>query len=230
MGARAVEHVCGRQDFTHAALTSGSRPALKTATGELLKHCGPRTVDFWCQGEELRVGFTVFDVKQPILSVSRLMDSGIETFIQTGKRNLLRFDGATVEITRRGGLFVLHCQVVLWMMSQREKLLISHLSTRRWSGKVTGREEVPTPVAIEVPAPGERPVKSGNVIDTHTHLQYQSWCIVCVRARGKGNRHKSRSQFWPGTPVIQCDCCFLKTQEDAPMITVLVAIFGCHPS
>ena len=36
----ATEHVCGPPDFTHAALTSGPRPALKTATGELLKHCG----------------------------------------------------------------------------------------------------------------------------------------------------------------------------------------------
>ena len=63
----ATEHVCGPQDFTHAELTNGPRPALKTATGELLKHYGTRTVDFRCQGEELRVGFTVVDVKRPIL-------------------------------------------------------------------------------------------------------------------------------------------------------------------
>ena len=42
---RATEHVCGPHDFTHAELTSGPRPALKTATGELLKHYGRRTVD-----------------------------------------------------------------------------------------------------------------------------------------------------------------------------------------
>ena len=70
----ATKHVCGPHDFTHAALKSGPRPSLKTATGELLKHYGTRTVDFGCQGEELRVGFTVVDVKRPILSVSRLMD------------------------------------------------------------------------------------------------------------------------------------------------------------
>ena len=34
----------------------------------------------------------------------------------------------------------------------------------------------------------------------------------------------SRSQNQPGTPVIQCDYCFLKTEQDAPMVTVLVAI------
>ena len=113
----ATDHVCGPHDFTHAALKNGPRPAFKTATGELLKHCGTRTVDFRCQGEELRVGFTVVDVKRPILSVSRLMDRGIETFIQAGKQFLLRrFDGATVELTRRGGLFVLQCQAVVPML------------------------------------------------------------------------------------------------------------------
>ena len=34
--------------------------------------------------------------------------------------------------------------------------------------------------------------------------------------------HKSQNQ--PGTFVISCDYCFLKTEEDAPMVTVLVAI------
>ena len=117
----ATEHVCGPHDFTHAALKIGPRPALKTATGELFKHYGTRTV------------------KQPILSVSRLMDRGIETFIQAGKQFLRRVDGATVELTRRGGLFVLQCQPVVPMLlapvdeEPVGKLLISHLLTRRWS-------------------------------------------------------------------------------------------------
>ena len=62
------------------------------------------------------MGYTVVDVKRPILGVSRLMDRGIETFIQAGKQSLRRFDGATVELTRRGGLFVLQCQVVVPML------------------------------------------------------------------------------------------------------------------
>ena len=97
----ATEHVCGPHNIPHAALTNGPRPALGTATGELLKHYGTRTDDFRCEGEELRVGFTVVDVKRPKLSVSRLMDRGNETFIQAGKQILRRFDGATEELTRR---------------------------------------------------------------------------------------------------------------------------------
>ena len=70
-------------------------------------------MDFRCQGEDLRVGFTVVDVKRPLLSVSRLTDRGIETFIQAGKQILRRFDGATAELTRRGGLLVLQCRSVV---------------------------------------------------------------------------------------------------------------------
>ena len=42
----AAEYVCEPTDFTHAALKNGLRPALKTATGEQLKHNGTRVVDF----------------------------------------------------------------------------------------------------------------------------------------------------------------------------------------
>ena len=156
----ATEHVCGPHDFTHVALKNGPRPALKTATGELLKHYGTRTVDFRCQGEELRVGFTVVDVKRPILSVSRLMDRGIETFIQAGKQFLRRFDGATVEFTRRGGLFGLQCQPVVPMLlapvdEPAGKAPDLPPIDEEMERELMGREEVEPPVAIEVPASDE---------------------------------------------------------------------------
>ena len=190
----ATEHVCGLHDFTHAALKNGPRPALKTATGELLKHYGTRTVDLRCQGEELRVGFTVVDVKRPILSVSRLVDRGIETFIQAGKQFLRRFDGATVELTRRGGL-VLHVKLLfrccwhLWMnegpAGEAPDLPPIDEEMER---ELMGREEVEPPVATEVPAPDE-PTSDERRHHGHTHLPYQPWCNICVRARGRENRH-----------------------------------------
>ena len=179
-----------------------------------LKHYGTRTVDSQCQGEELRVGFTVVDVKRPILSVSRLMDRGIETFIQVGKQILRRFNGATVKLTRRGGLFVLQCELVVPMLlapvdeepaGEAPDLPPVDEEMER---ELMGREE--PPVAREVPAPGE-PTSDERRHHGLTHLPYQPWCNVCVGAHGRENRHESRSQNQPGTPVIQCDCCFLKT-------------------
>ena len=58
------------------------------------------------------MGFAVVDVKRQIISASRLMDRRIETLLQADRKFLRRYDGATVALTRRGGLFVLECPVI----------------------------------------------------------------------------------------------------------------------
>ena len=71
--------------------------------------------------------------------------------------------------------------------------------------------------------PVSPPVTSGDILDSLTcHVNLGATCVS--ELAGEKNRHVSRSQNQPGTPVIQCDYCFLKTEEDAPMVTVLVAI------
>ena len=157
------------------------------------------------------------------------MDRGVETFIQAGKQFLRRFDGATLELTRRGGLFVLKCQVVVpILLAPVDEESVGEAPDlppidEDMERELMGREEVEPPVAIQVPAPDE-PTSDERRHHGLNHLPYQPWCNICVRARGRKNRHVSRSQNQPGTPVIQCDYCFLKTEEDAPMVTVLVAI------
>ena len=83
-------------------------------------------------------------------------------FIQAGTQILRRFDGATVELIRRGGLFVLQCQVVVPMLlAPVEEELAGEAPDlppvdEEMERELMGREEVEPPVAIEVPAPGER--------------------------------------------------------------------------
>ena len=89
--------------------------------------------------------------------------------------------------------------------------------------ELMGREEVEPQVAIEVLAPDE-PTSDERRHHGLTHLPYQPWCNICVRARGREKRHVSPSQNQTGTHVIQCDYFFLKTEEDAPMVPVLVAM------
>ena len=70
-----------------------------------------------------------------------------------------RFDGATVELTRRGGLFVLQCQAVVPMLLapvDEEPVGEAHdlpPVDEEMERELEGREEVEPPVAIEVPAP-----------------------------------------------------------------------------
>ena len=136
------------------------------------------------------MGFTVVDVKRPILSVSRLIDRRLETFIQAGKQLLRRFDGATVELTRPGGLFVLQCQAgVPMLLAPEDEEPVGEAPDlppidEEMERELMGREEVEPPVAIEVPAPDE-PISDERRRHGLTHLPYQSWCNICVRARGR---------------------------------------------
>ena len=110
---------------------------------------------------------------------------------------LRRFDGATAELTRRGGLFVLQCQVVVLMLlapvdEEPAGEAPDHpLVDVEMEREFMEREEVEPPVAIEVPAPDE-PISDERRHHGLTHLQYQPWCNACVRARGRENRHVSR--------------------------------------
>ena len=112
------------------------------------------------------------------------------------------------------------------MRSQRGGALDLPLVEEEMERELMEREEVEPPVAIEVPAPDE-PTSDERRHHGLTHLPYQPLCNVCVRARGGENRHVSRSQNQPGTPVIQCDYCFLKTKEDASIVTLLVTKTQC---
>ena len=156
------------------------------------------------------------------------MDRGIETFVQVGKQFLRRFDGATVELTRRGGLFVLPCQAVVPMLlapvdeepaGEAPELPPVDEEMER---ELLGREEVEPPVGSKFQHPMSQPVTSGDIMDSHICRINLGATSVSELAGEKTD--VSRSQNQPGTPVIQCDYCFLKTEEDAPMVTVLVAI------
>ena len=70
--------------------------------------------------------------------------------------------------------------------------------------ELMGREEVESPVAIDIPAPDE-PTSDERRHHGFTHLPYQPWCYISVRVRGRVNTHVSRSEEKSGTPVNQCD-------------------------
>ena len=126
------------------------------------------------------------------------MDRGIETVIQAAEQSLRRFDGAIVELDSHVVVFSF-CNVKSLLRCCWHLIFppVDDEMEREWMG----REEVPPPVVIEVQAPGE-PNSEERRHHGPTHLPYQSWCNVCVRARGRENRHESRSQVQSGTPVI----------------------------
>ena len=57
-----------------------------------------------------------------------------------------------------------------------------------------------------------------------THLPYRSWCPHCVAARRPNSQHRSSSsESQRVDPLLVADYCFVRDNDDAEVITILVA-------
>ena len=56
-----------------------------------------------------------------------------------------------------------------------------------------------------------------------THLPYRSWCVHCVRGKGRAMDHRRQGEGDRRVPEVHLDYCFLGTATDARPKTVLVA-------
>ena len=57
-----------------------------------------------------------------------------------------------------------------------------------------------------------------------THLPYRSWCPDCVAARRPNSQHRSSSsESQRVDPLLVADYCFVRDNDDAEVITILVA-------
>ena len=136
---------------------------------------------------------------------------------KAGKQFLKRFDGATVELTRRGG-FVLQCQAVVPMLLRpvdEEPVEAPDLPPidEEMERELMGREEV---------EPMGQPVTSGDTQDSpicRINLGATSVSELAGEKTDMCHDHKT-SQAHPSSNATTASW----RQEDAPMVTVLVAI------
>ena len=56
-----------------------------------------------------------------------------------------------------------------------------------------------------------------------THLPYRSWCVHCVRGKGRAMDHRRQGDSERRVPEVHLDYCFLGSAVDARPKTVLVA-------
>ena len=90
-------------------------------------------------------------------------------------------------------------------------------------------EEVQRPLIIR----GARSPSAAEVQEHEDqgHVQYRSWCRICVGARGTGSQHRTRQGDLAASadadPVVAADYCFFSAKgrdegESSPTSTVLV--------
>ena len=82
----AAVHVCPLGYATEYPLcTTGSKPALRTVTGEAVAAHGARTVHYQMDARStIAINYVVADVPMPVLAVSRLLRLGYVTVLTKG--------------------------------------------------------------------------------------------------------------------------------------------------
>ena len=72
--------------------------------------------------------------------------------------------------------------------------------------------------------PDPMPSESQRFRHSITHIPFQSWCPVCVSARGRSDQHRSTSQRTTGIPLVAFDYGFFREGRGMTNVPVLVAV------
>jgi len=141
----AAVHVCPLDYATEYPLcTTGSKPALRTVTGEAITVHGTRTVHYQMDARSaITINYVVADVSMPVLAVSRLLRLGYVTVLTKGD-SYLQPGGTSYKwpVWVDGSRFYL-CPLRRTPPGNRT-LYISHISQRKVRLLETGRGDFDT--------------------------------------------------------------------------------------
>ena len=195
-----------------------------SATGQVTKSLGKKTVNFDINGIAAGVNMEVLKISKPILSACKMVRSGRKIVLdehnsyiedkKTGKR-------IPVELTR-GDVFEISAYMSSTPRGLLERpVLISpnEVVEAEDRGHEKLDESMPEPdVEPRGVAVPETPSAKDREAHELTHLPTQPCCSVCVRAKGVDERHlrkpaseRAEAQGVDHMPVIQFDCACLSS-------------------
>ena len=218
---------CSPEFAPHVKTLTGSSVRARSATGQVTKSLGKKTVNFDINGIAASVNMEVLKISKPIVSAGKMVRSGRrivldehDSFIEdkkTGKR-------IPVELTR-GDVF----EISAYMSPNshglpKKPVLIcpNEVEEAEDPGHEELDESMPEPDVVPrgVAVP-ETPSDKDREAHELTHLPTQPWCSVCVRAKDIDERHlrrpageRAEAQGVDHMPVIQFDYAYLSSVNE----------------
>ena len=218
---------CSPDFDPHAKTLTESSVRARSATGQVTKSLGKKTVNFDINGIAAGVNMEVLKISKPIVSASKMVRSGRKIVLD--EHNSFIEDKKTVkripvELTRGDVL-----EISAYMSSTshglpKKQVLIcpNEVVEAEDPGHKELDESMPEPDAaprgVAVP---ETPSDKDREAHKLTHLPTQPWCSVCVRAKGIDERHlrrqageRAEAQGVDHMPVIQFDYAYLSSVNE----------------
>ena len=218
---------CSPEFAPHVKTLTGSSVRARSATGQVTKSLGKKTVNFDINGIAAGVNMEVLKISKSSVSAGKMVRSGRrivldehDSFIEdkkTGKR-------IPVELTR-GDVF----EISAYMSPNshglpKKPVLIcpNEVEEAEDPGHEELDESMPEPDVVPrgVAVP-ETPSDKDREAHELTHLPTQPWCSLCVRAKGIDERHlrrpageRAEAQGVDHIPVIQVDYAYLSSVNE----------------
>ena len=201
-----VDRCCPLDFATQLELKEGRFINASAANTIKLKHYGTRVVEGWTRdvnGAEisLKKRFNVFDVKSPLLSTSNLRKHGYSVLLD--QQQTIQKNGTTIALTDQNGLPTLELR-----LASRA----GEIDERMCAPVEEIGEEARRATPMFVPrGPSEAERRAHEI----HHMPYRSWCVYCVRGRGKESPHlRGHEHSDDGIPVVQMDYALLHNTGD----------------
>ena len=231
---------CSLEFAPHVTTLTGSSVRARSATGQVTKSLGKKTVNFDINGIAAGVNMEVLKISKPIVSAGKMVRSGRrivrdghDSFIEDKKKA----KRIPVELTR-GDVF----EISAYMspnshgLPKRPVLICPEVEEAEDPGHEELDESIPEPdVVPKGVAVPETPSEKDREAHELTHLTTQPWCSVCVRAKGVDERHlrrpageRAETQGMVDS-VIQClsdDCVFEQILSEETIPECESACFG----
>ena len=211
------DHCCPLEFAIQFELKEGRFLNASAANTIKLKHYGTRVVEGWTRdvnGNEipLKIRFSVFDVKGPLLSPGVLRKHRYSVLLD--QQQTIQKICTTIALTDQNGLPTLELRLASRAGEVDEKMCapVEEIG-----------EEARTATPMYVPrGPSDAEQRAHEI----HHTLYRSWCEYCLRGRGKESPHLSRyEQADDAFPVVQMDYAFLHdTGNKHAKVTLLTMV------
>ena len=208
---------CSPEFAPHVKTLTGSSVRARSATGQVTKSLGKKTVNFDINGIAAGVNMEVLKISKPIVSAGKMVRSGRRIVLdehdsfdedkKMGKR-------IPVELTR-GDVFEISAYISPNSHGLPKKPVLicpNEVEEAEDPGHEELDESIPEP---DVVPKGDR--------EAHelTHLPMQPWCSVCVRAKTIDERHlrrpageRAEAHEVDHMPVIRFDYAYLSSVNE----------------
>jgi len=125
----------------------------------------------------------VTNVRMPVMAVSEINDRGFDVLFSKNGSKIFN-EHEEIRVERKNNKFVMPVTTMMRedipQKSAQVMALGEEETVMRGDGPETVMRELPVPSK-----PSEAEVRQHNL----THMPHQSWCPVCIKARGKDDRH-----------------------------------------